>query len=263
MASTKPAVPKPSAKKAAAAPAETSAVKAVQSKDPVRVAAGKKGAPVAQATRTVAQAAPLKPSIARDAPASVVDKLIASIKGRGAKLDHDIHSAAMACLFHADKHGDITLMNRLLLAMPKSTRRNALAQWAVKFGKFKPSEDTAAQATAPLAFDKSNSTDFDGAQAMPFWDFKNVKEGTTEWLFSNYIEGVMRTLGQKAAGSGPEAMKAKAAFDAIKGVNEALNTASTANMTPPPPGVPERRSANLAVTAVQQAKAAASAPPVH
>lgn len=258
---TKPAQVKPGTKKAA----PTDAVAAVQSKDPVRVQAGKKGAPIAQATRTVVETKPLKPSIERDAPASMVDKLIVSIKGRGAKLDHDVHSAAMACLFHCDKHGDYTLMNRLLLALPKSSRRNALAQWAVKFGKMQANTDSAALATSPVIYDKSKVTDFDGADAMPFWDLKNVREGTAEWMFSNYIEGVLKTLGQKAAGTGPEALKAKAAFDAIKGVNEALNTAAVSTITPPPPGVPERRAANIAATAVAQAKSATVPPaaPVH
>jgi hypothetical protein len=187
---------------------------------------------------------PLKASIAMDASSALVAKHIMSIAARGAKLDNDIHSGAMACLYHADKHGDITLMNRLLMAMPKSTRRNALAQWAVAFGKFKPNEDKSTLETAPLAFDKAKSTDIPAAQAKPFWDFRNVREGTTEWLFSDYIQGVMRTLAAHAIKDGPEAAKAKAALDSIKGVTEAL--ALPANGEPkqaaiPPAGVTERR----------------------
>lgn len=187
---------------------------------------------------------PAKPSIAMDAPAALVGKHILSIQARGAKLDNDIHSGAMACLYHADKHGDITLMNRLLMAMPKSTRRNALAQWAVAFGKFQPNEDKSTLETAPLAFRKDGKTDIDAALAKPFWDFRNVREGTTEWLFSDYIQGVMKTLAAHAIKPGAEGAKAKAALDAVKGVTEAL--ALPVNGEPksvaiPPAGVAERR----------------------
>lgn len=182
----------------------------------------KKTAPKTTPIATAIAETVAKPSIARNAVAKDVDKMIVSIKGRGAKLDGDIHSTAMACLFHADTHGDITLMCRLLLAMPKSTRRNALAQWAVKFGKFTPNEDVNTMKERPLDYDKTKKTDFEAAQALPFWDFKNVKEGTTEWVFSNYIEGVMKSLASHAAKSGPEGQKAKAAFDALASVNEAL-----------------------------------------
>lgn len=241
MTKAKPVAPK-AAKPAAKKPSGiAAAVDQALGKDPVRVAAGKKGAPIAQATRSVVELAPAKPSIARNAAAKDVDKMIVSIKGRGAKLDNDIHSTAMACMFHADTHGDVTLMCRLLLALPKSTRRNALAQWAVKFGKFTPNEDVNTMKERPLDFDKSAKTDFDGAQAMPFWDFKNVKEGTTEWLFSNFIEGVMKSLANHAAQQGPEGQKAKAAFDALSSVTEALAITPAA---PLPAGVAaERRGA--------------------
>jgi hypothetical protein len=164
----------------------------------------------------------VKSTIAMDAKAADVDKLITSIKGRGAKLDTDVHSAAMACLYHADKHGDITLMARLVLALPKSARRNALGQWAIAFGKFAANEDAKTKEAAPFVFKKGAETKFEAAQAKPFWDFRNVREGTTEWQFSNYIEGVLKTLAAHAAKPGPEAAKAKAAFDAMKGVTEAL-----------------------------------------
>lgn len=193
----------------------------VAPKDTKRVEAGKKGAPQAQVTRSakaVEAAKPFKASIAFNAPAAAVSAAITSIKSRGAKLDNDIHSAALACLFHADKHGDITLMNKLLLALPNSARRNALAQWAVHFGKFMPNEDKKSMETAPLAFDKASSTDIEGATAKPFWDFKNVKEGTTEWDFGNYVDSVMKTLARHATTS-PEA---KMMFDSIQAARQAI-----------------------------------------
>lgn len=213
--------------------AKTSTTAAV----PNRVQAGKEGAPVAKATRAAGGAEnddlkPLKASIAPTATAAEVMKMIVSIKGRGRTLDNDIHCTALACIMHAEKHGDITLINRLLMAMPRSVRRNALAQWAVAFGKFLPNDAKDAPADAPLMFNKAGKTDMEGATAKPFWDFRNVKEGTTEWVFTNYIEGVMKTLATRAAGDSPEARKAKAAFDALSGVREALEVPANGDSKP-------------------------------
>lgn len=221
-----------------------------------RIAAGKKGAPVAQATRNKVEPAPTKPTIPMDAPAAAVDKLIVSIKTRGQKYDADIHSAGMACLFHADKHGDITLMNRLLIALPKSSRRNALAQWACAMGKFKPNEDKATLQTVPLMFDKSSTTLFDDAQATPFWDFKNVREGTTEWDFGGYITNVKKTLARAMSGTGPEAAKAKAMYDAISATEEAFVAVGTAQRPPLPEGVKTERRGVVGAPIAQQSAAA-------
>lgn len=99
--------------------------------------------------------------------AAEVTKLIDSIESRGKKLAADIHRAAVSCLYHADKHGDVTLMQRLLVAVPDFSRRNALIAWAVKFGKFAPSEDGKS-----VVYLKHGETDIEGGAAVPFWDFK-------------------------------------------------------------------------------------------
>ncbi len=60
-----------------------------------------------------------------------IQKRISSIRNRGAKMDRDIHETAVLCLTHARDHGDITLLSKLVEAMPKSSRRKALIAWAV------------------------------------------------------------------------------------------------------------------------------------
>lgn len=67
--------------------------------------------------------------------ASEIEKAIVSIRRRGQKLDIDIQSCALSCLHHIEAHKDITLLCKLYDAMPKSSRRNALIEWAVAFGR--------------------------------------------------------------------------------------------------------------------------------
>lgn len=66
--------------------------------------------------------------------AAAIDKAIASIKKRGDKLDRDIQVAALSAMQHHAEHGDVTIINRLVAAMPKSSRVNALREYIQCFG---------------------------------------------------------------------------------------------------------------------------------
>lgn len=176
------------------------------------------------------------PSITLKSSAADVAKAIESIKNRGARLDADIHAAACAALAHIEKSGDYTLINRLLLAMPKSSRRNSLAVWACAFAtlvkneggdKSKPVE------TFPLIKGGDKVMDVAGAVAKPFWEFKNVKEGTDGFKFDDYIGGVMKKLAAIAADTkSADAAAARATLHALSAVREAA-------ALPPPPTVLE------------------------
>jgi len=66
---------------------------------------------------------------------SKIDTKITSIQARGKRLSRDIHVVAVSCLNHIDKHGDITLLSRLLDVLPNGWRKNAVKAWAVDHGK--------------------------------------------------------------------------------------------------------------------------------
>lgn len=101
--------------------------------------------------------------------AAEITKAIASIQKRGVTLQNDIHKTALSCLKHVEMHGDITLANRLLDAMPGMGRKNALADWFVAFGKFTASED---EKNGLLAYSSDKETMLSEATATPFWEFK-------------------------------------------------------------------------------------------
>lgn len=92
------------------------------------------------------------------------------VKSRSKKLDDQIHTIAVSCLWHADQHGDITLMQDLIKAMGRSQRRNAVIGWANHFGKFKPSDDGKS-----VVFCRENNTDIEGAIGTSPWDFSPEK----------------------------------------------------------------------------------------
>lgn len=127
---------------------------------------------------------------------SVADtnKSIDSIARIGAKLDTQIHHTAVSALAHHATHGDVTLINRLVNAMPKSARKNALMAWSLHFGGLMQNTDKSSREAAPLLHDKG-AAEFDQAAAydMPFWMFK-AKEGTPTWNFDTYLASLTKSL---------------------------------------------------------------------
>ena len=60
-------------------------------------------------------------------------KLIAQIKTAGTKLDVQIDYALRCSAIHAHTHSDASLIEQLLLAIPKGIRSNAVKEWLVQF----------------------------------------------------------------------------------------------------------------------------------
>lgn len=161
----------------------------------------------------------VKAAVTLNSSSADVDKAIKSIAQRGKIMDADIHAAACASLNHVGLHGDTTLLNRLVLAMPKSARRNALVVWCLKFGKVLQNTSKTKD-HMPLVFDRDGVQDVDGAVAQPFYDLKNVKEGGKEWVYSDYIKTVTKRLAAAVAAdpTSDDAKRAQAALDALAGV---------------------------------------------
>ena len=95
---------------------------------------------------------------------------IESIRTTGKKLDQMIQVAACSIIAHVDKHGDITLINTLVDAMPKGSRVNALRDFITNFSK-----GTYDEATKVFKFDKTKKTDQAGAEAIMWTEFAPEK----------------------------------------------------------------------------------------
>ena len=102
---------------------------------------------------------------------AAIIKAIASISGRGAKLDKDIWVAAVSAMAHHNEHGDVTIINDLVSAMPKGARVNALRDYILAHGKV--SFDDKAKA---FVHAKEGSFDLEGALAISWVEFKPEAE---------------------------------------------------------------------------------------
>lgn len=108
--------------------------------------------------------------------AADIQKAIASIQNRGAKLDTDIHVAGVSVLKHIAEHGDTTLADRLVAAMPKGSRRVALVEWMLAFGqvhKLDPKLHKEAIAAGRLfSYAKDRKYDEQGAIGTTWTEFR-------------------------------------------------------------------------------------------
>lgn len=136
-----------------------------------------------------------------------IDKAIASIKSRGAKLDADIQTCALSILAHIDKHGDITKFTALFEAMPKGSRRNALVAWACEFGKLAVNLEPETKALKPFLFKRDAETNLASAAGKPWFDFKPEKPVDEEFDFASQLQRLLQ-----------KAQKAKDAGKPVKGL---------------------------------------------
>lgn len=138
-----------------------------------------------------------------------MEAAIKSITLRGAKLQADIHLCAVSALAHFAVHGDTTLLNRLVMALPKSSRTNALVAWALHFGQLALNTDKSTRTTQPLV-KATEAKPFNQAEceAMPFWSFK-ATEGVSVFSFDTYTASLIKSLTQAISKTSDAAHKAQ------------------------------------------------------
>lgn len=127
--------------------------------------------------------------------------LIVSIGKSSARMNENIHVAACSALAHHAEHGDVTLLNKLVAAMPKAARRNALYAWALAFdGRLQMNlgKDKADREANPLKHAKGDGTvDIAGACEMPFWDYAPESQSYHQFDLDKALQALLKRA-QKA-----------------------------------------------------------------
>ena len=103
-----------------------------------------------------------------------IEATIKRILTNGKKLDADIQAAGVGCLDHIEKHGDVTLFNRLYLAMPLGARKSAMTAWAIAFGRVAANTGDNKK-EAPFVYDKAKASNIVDAIANPWYNFSPDK----------------------------------------------------------------------------------------
>lgn len=126
-----------------------------------------------------------------------IETAIASIQRSGAKLDLSIQTVGLQAMAHFKEHGDIVYLNKLYLAMPKGSRRSALAVWFMAHSKAIVSTDKLTKELAPFSVDKEKTFDLEAAEAMQWHEAK--QEPAIDEVFD--VQKALASLLRRAAKS--------------------------------------------------------------
>lgn len=153
--------------------------------------------------------------------AADIDKAIASIKARGAKLDEAIWITGLSVLAHASEHGDTTPADRLVNAMPKGGRKLALVEWMLAFGQVAHLDKGATDAIKAgrvFKLDRAKKLDLDAAELKPWYEFK--KEAPVSTAFD--AQKACHALLARIKGAAQSGLAIEGRATAIKELQEAL-----------------------------------------
>lgn len=103
-------------------------------------------------------------------------KRIDTLNTAAQKMGEEYQEVGLLCLTHLANHGDIGPCNRLLLGMPKSTRRLAMATWMVAHGALVPNRDNGTRNTSPLVYSKDKKTDVEAAAQEKWYEAAPERE---------------------------------------------------------------------------------------
>lgn len=137
-----------------------------------------------------------------------LNKAIDSVVNRGKKLDDSIQLLGLSLLAHTDAHGDITLMNRLLVSFPKGSRRNAFAEWALKYGKYMVNTGPDKK-EVPFHFNRDGVTlltGADGAEGTMWTEFKPEVDIDQVFDFGAMLQALLKK-GDAAMAKDPTKVK--------------------------------------------------------
>lgn len=122
---------------------------------------------------------------------------------RGKKWTLEGQTLGLAILAHIEQHGDTTIANRLLTGMPKGTKRNAMAEWLMAFGKLQINDDKASASTSPLKFAKDKVTNIAGAAAKPWFDFQPEKDIAEVFDIQKAVQAILQRAGKAESVNDP------------------------------------------------------------
>lgn len=148
---------------------------------------------------------------------------IKTIGTRGANLDTLIQQTGLEVLIHSAEFREVSLIIKLYDAMPKGSRRLALAHWLVKYGmvKVNPSKDKEQQKKFPFLFDGNAELDKAGAATNNWFDAKKEKTLRDEFDLDLALANFQKVLDRAIKGG-----KVEANDERIRDVIPSLSAAS-------------------------------------
>lgn len=117
---------------------------------------------------------------------------IQNITITGKCLDQSVQSVGLDVLQHVELHGEVSLANKLLKALPKGARAKALADWLQLHGKIIVNTDKATAKQFPLVYHKQGVTLLEAAAAKPWYECKKDKPLAEEFDFAGKLAALIK-----------------------------------------------------------------------
>ena len=131
--------------------------------------------------------------------ASELNKRIKALGRSNARITAEVQTLGLACLMQVEEHGNTTPINSLVQALSRPQVK-AFAEWALSFGKVSKASKADAEAGQFFAYDKTRTTDIQGATEQPWDSFAPEKAASVARAFDLQAE-VLKVL-RKAAEQG-------------------------------------------------------------
>lgn len=128
-----------------------------------------------------------------------LNKAIDALGRKNQSVEAEIQTLGLACMAHCEQHGDTMPMNRLMNVL-RRTQHQAFMEWALAFGKFAKNNDKATKASQPVVYDKSRTTDIQGATDKQWFMFADDKAKAEAKAFD--FQAAVMSLLKKAASNG-------------------------------------------------------------
>lgn len=160
-----------------------------------------------------------------------INKAIESIAKRGQKLDNDIQLTGVSVLEHIALHGDTTLLDKLVSAMPKGARKGAFCEWAVHHGCVRmldrndQADALAIEQGRLFKKDKSKEWNVEDAFASKWWEFKPEADLLTTFDAGKMVQALLKRYG-KAVKDGAEITGKGEALAALRALTQTLEIES-------------------------------------
>lgn len=160
-----------------------------------------------------------------------IQKAIKSIAVRGAKLDNDIHVAGVSCLQQIADHSNTTLLNELVVALPKGARKTAFVEWALSFGAVRVLDKGNEADQADIAkgrvfkLDRTKETNIQGAIDNAWYNFKPEGDVLDHFDVNAVVAQLMKKL-QKAKKQGLKLEGVQDAQQQLRAIMQQLDVES-------------------------------------
>ena len=161
--------------------------------------------------------------------AVAMDKAITSIKTRGANLDQSIWECGVSCLNHASEHGDTTLLDKLVNALPKGSRRVAFVEWVLAHGQVRllsrkvKAEKVRISNGGTFILDRERTLDLHGAMQKSWVEFKPEPSVQTAFDLQGSVKSLI-TRYEAAVKKGLTVDNKEAALATLKALTDALES---------------------------------------